>query len=57
MLALLAFPSVTDEKRAEIAASICASHLRAMFEESGSPDELVKAKYAFRDVKTIKKEL
>jgi hypothetical protein len=31
-----------DRERAEIAASICASHLRAMFEEAGDPDEPVK---------------
>lgn len=57
LLALLAFPSVADEARAEIAASLCASHLRAKFKESDSPDEFVKAKYAFRDAGTIKKDL
>jgi hypothetical protein len=57
LLALLAFPSATDAERAEIAASLCASHLRAMFEESGDPNELVKAKYAFRDAETIQKDL
>ncbi len=59
LLALLAFPSATDEKREEIAASLCASHLRAVFEESGDPNEPVKAKakYAFRDVQTIRRDL
>jgi hypothetical protein len=57
LLALLAFPSVTDAERAEIAASLCASYLRAMFEESGDQNELVKAKYAFRDAETIKSDL
>ncbi len=57
LLALLAFPSLPDEERAEIAASLCASHLRAMFEDSGDPNELVKAKYAFRDVQTIGRDL
>jgi hypothetical protein len=57
LLALLAFPSTTEAKRAEIAASLCASHLRAMFNASGNPDELVKAKYAFRDEQMIKKDL
>jgi hypothetical protein len=57
LFALLAFPSATDEKREEIAASLCASHLRAMFEESGDPNELVKTKYAFREVQKIKRDL
>ena len=57
LLALLAFPSAGDPERAEIAASLCASHLRAMFEDAGDPDELVKAKYAFRDIKTIREDL
>jgi len=53
LFALLAFPSAPDAERAEIAASLCASHLRAMFGDAGDPDELVKAKYAFREVRTI----
>src|SRR5581483_5312453 len=57
LLALLAFPSATDAERTEIAASLCASHLRAVFKESGNPDDLVKAKYAFRDEQLIKKDL
>jgi hypothetical protein len=57
LLALLAFPSVPDAERAEIAASLCASHLQAKFKESGDPNELVKAKYAFRDPERIKKDL
>lgn len=57
LLALLAFPSESEAKRTEIAASICASHLRAVFEESGDPDQVVKAKYAFLDVRTIKRDL
>jgi hypothetical protein len=57
LLALLAFPSVTDAERAEIAASLCSAHLRAKFEESGDANELVKAKYAFRDGRTIRKDL
>jgi hypothetical protein len=57
LLALLAFPSTTEAKRAGIAASLCASHLRAMFNASGNPDELVKDKYAFRDEQLIKKDL
>jgi hypothetical protein len=57
ILALLAFPSASDPERAQIAASLCASHLRAMFEDAGDPDEFVKVKYAFRDLKTIKEDL
>jgi hypothetical protein len=57
LLALLAFPSATDTEREEIATSLCASHLRAMFEESGNPNESVKAKYAFRDEKTVREDL
>jgi hypothetical protein len=57
LLALLAFPSVADAKRAEIAASLCASHLQAKFKEFGDPNEPVKAKYAFRDPEKIKKDL
>jgi hypothetical protein len=57
LLALLAFPSSTDAERAEIAASLCSKHLRAKFKEAGNPEELVKAKYAFRDEQTIKKDL
>lgn len=57
LLALLAFPSATDAGRAEIAASLCASHLRASFEEGGDPNAPVKAKYAFRDNKAIKRDL
>jgi hypothetical protein len=57
LFALLAFPSATDTRRTEIATSLCAAHLRAMFEQSGDPNELVKAKYAFRDARTIKTDL
>jgi hypothetical protein len=57
LLALLAFPSATDAERAEIAASHCAAHLRAAFRKAGNPDDLVKAKYAFRDEQTIRKDL
>jgi hypothetical protein len=57
LLALLAFPSSTDAERAEIAASLCSAHLRAKFKEAGNPEELVKAKYAFRDEATIRKDL
>jgi hypothetical protein len=57
LLALLASPSSTDAERAEIAASLCAAHLRATFEKSGDPEELVKAKYAFRDERTVKADL
>jgi hypothetical protein len=57
LLALLAFPSSTDGERAEIAASLCSAHLRAKFKEAGNPEELVKAKYAFRDEGTIRKDL
>jgi hypothetical protein len=57
VLALLAFPSSTDAERAEIAASLCSAHLRAKFKEAGNPEELVKAKYAFRDEATIRKDL
>ena len=57
LFALLAFPSAPDAERAEIAASLCASHLQAVFGDAGDPDELVKAKYAFRDVRTIKMDL
>ena len=57
LLALLAFPSATDTEREEIAASLCASHLQAMFEKSGNPNERVKAKYAFRGEQTIKRDL
>jgi hypothetical protein len=57
LLALLAFPSATDTERTEIEASLCARHLRATFKESGNPDELVKAKYAFRDEELIKTDL
>jgi hypothetical protein len=57
LLALLAFPSSTDAQHADIAASLCSAHLRAKFKEAGNPEELVKAKYAFRDEGTIKKDL
>jgi hypothetical protein len=57
LLALLAFPSSNDADRAEIAASLCSTHLRAKFKEAGNPEELVKAKYAFRDEGTIRKHL
>jgi hypothetical protein len=57
LLALLAFPSSTDAERVEIAASLCSAHLRAKFKEAGNPEELVKAKYAFRDDATIRKDL
>ena len=57
LLALLAFPSVTDETRGEIAASLCSAHLRAKFEKSGGPDDLIKAKYAFRDEQKIETDL
>jgi hypothetical protein len=57
LLAVLAFPSATDAELAEIVASLCSAHLRAMFEQSSNPDELVKAKYAFRDERTIRKDL
>jgi hypothetical protein len=57
LLALLAFPSSTDAERAEIATSLCSAHLRAKFKEAGNPEELVKAKYAFRDEGTIRKDL
>ena len=57
LLALLAFPSATDTEREEIAASLCASHLKAIFEKSGNPNERVKAKYAFRREQTIKRDL
>jgi hypothetical protein len=57
LLALLAFPSSTDAARAEIATSLCSDHLRANFKESGNAEDLVKAKYAFRDEATIKKDL
>jgi hypothetical protein len=57
LLALLAFPSSTDAERAEIATSLCSDHLRATFKEAGNPDELVKAKYAFRDEGRIRKDL
>jgi hypothetical protein len=57
LLALLAFPSSNDADRAEIGASLCSDHLRAKFKEAGNPEELVKAKYAFRDEGTIKKDL
>src|ERR1035438_1916875 len=57
LLALLAFPSSTDAERAEIVASLCSAHLRAKFKEAGNPEELVKAKYAFRDEGTIRKDL
>jgi hypothetical protein len=57
LLALLAFPSSTDGERAEIAVSLCSAHLRAKFKEAGNPEELVKAKYAFRDEGTIRKDL
>jgi hypothetical protein len=57
LLALLAFPSSTDAEWAEIAASLCSAHLRAKFNEAGNPEELVKAKYAFRDEQTIRKDL
>jgi len=57
LLALLAFPSVNDAERMEIAASLCSTHLRAKFKEAGNPEELVKAKYAFRDEGTIRKDL
>lgn len=54
LLALLAFPLATDAERVEIATSLCAAHLRAMFTEFGNADGLVKAKYAFRDERRIK---
>jgi hypothetical protein len=57
LLALLAFPSATDEERAEIEASLCANHLRAVFEETGDGDKPVKAKYAFRDLQVINSDL
>ena len=57
LLALLAFPSSNDADRAEIAASLCSTHLRAKFKEAGNSEELVKAKYAFRDEGTVRKHL
>src|ERR1700733_11118244 len=57
LLALLAFPSSADAEHAEIVTSLCSDHLRAKFKEAGNPEELVKAKYAFRDEGTIKKDL
>lgn len=57
LLALLAFPTADETELADIVASLCSEHLRAMFRQSGNPDELVKAKYAFRDVKAIRRDL
>lgn len=57
LLALLAFPSSTDAVRTEIVTSLCSDHLRANFKEAGNPEELVKAKYAFREEGTIRKDL
>ncbi|WP_166294278.1 hypothetical protein [Bradyrhizobium sp. 2S1] len=57
MFVLLAFPLATDAERADLATSVCAAHLRAMFKEFGSADGLVKEKYAFRDEQRIKDDL
>ena len=57
LLALLAFPRADDTKLAEIVASLRSEHLRAKFQQSGNPDERVKAKYAFRAAGTIKRDL
>jgi hypothetical protein len=57
LLALLAFPSFTDAEREEFATSLCSAHLRAKFKEGSNPGELVKAKYAFRDEGTIRRDL
>ncbi|GLR88875.1 hypothetical protein [Bradyrhizobium iriomotense] len=57
LLAVLAFPSATDVVLAEIVASICSEYLRTRFEQSDNLDELVKARYAFRDKRRIKRDL